>query len=143
MDVNMLFIDLAKVAHGAFNTLLTFVFVYQAWTGLAIRRGRKSGHPRPTVVKRHRKLGPLLVVMSAAGYCFGLVLVRMDRGHVLEYPLHFAVGSLIVLVVLAQFAVSKKIKGRGLSIRALHLFIGISIIGLYTLQIAIGVGVLL
>lgn len=143
MDVSLLFIDIARVAHGAFNTLLALAFIYQSWMGFAIRKARKSSQPRPTAVKRHRKLGPLLVVMSAVGYCFGLVLVRLDKGHVLEYPLHFIVGSLIVLVVLAQFAVSKKIKGRGLSIRALHLFIGISIICLYALQLAIGLGVLI
>jgi len=143
MDILLLFIDIGRVAHGAFNILLALAFAYQAWIGLAIRRGRKSGRPRPTAVKRHRKLGPLLVIMSAVGYCFGLVLVGLDKGHVLEYPLHFTVGSLIVLAVLAQFAISKKIKGRALSIRTLHLFIGISIICLYALQIAIGMGILL
>jgi peptidoglycan/LPS O-acetylase OafA/YrhL len=136
-------IDLAKVVHGAFNFLLALVFLYQAWMGLAIRRGRKKGSPRPPIIKRHRRLGPLLVILSAAGYCFGLALVLIDKGHALEYPLHFAVGSLIVLFVLGQFAVSKKIKGRESFFRTLHLLVGICIVCLYALQMVIGVGVLL
>lgn len=141
MDFN-LFIGMAILAHGAFNTLLALAFVYQAWLGFAIRSGRQSGRPRPTNIKKHRKFGPLLVLMSAAGYFFGLILVSLDKGHVLQYPLHFTVGSLIVLAVLGQFAVSKKIKGRNLSFRTLHLFIGIVIMGLFALQIAIGLGML-
>jgi hypothetical protein len=136
-------IDLAKVAHGAFNFLLALAFLYQAWMGLAIRRGRKKGSLRPPVIKRHRRLGPLLVLMSAAGYGFGLALVLIDKGHVLEYPLHFAVGSLIVLFVFGQFAISKKIKGRASFFRTLHLLIGICIICLYALQMVVGVGVIL
>jgi hypothetical protein len=136
-------LDLAKVGHGVFNFLLALVFLYQAWMGLAIRWGRKKGSPRPPIIKRHRKFGPLLVAMSAAGYCFGLTLVLLDKGHALEYPLHFAVGSLIVVFVFGQFAVSKKIKGRESFFRTLHLLIGICIICLYALQTAIGVGVLL
>ena len=141
--VRLMIIDIAKIAHGAFNTLLAFAFLYQAWMVLAIRRGRKNGRPRPTIIRRHSKFGPLLVVMSATGYCFGLVLVTLDKGHALEYPLHFAVGSLIVLFVFGQFAVSKKIKGCESSFRTLHLLIGICIISLYAFQIVIGVGVLL
>jgi peptidoglycan/LPS O-acetylase OafA/YrhL len=136
-------IDLVKVAHGTFNLLIALAFLYQAGMGLAIRRGRKKGSPRPTIIKRHRRLGPLLVVLSIAGYCFGLILVSLDKGHAFEYPLHFAVGSLIVLFVFGQFAVSKKIKGRESFIRTLHLLIGIGIVCLYALQMVIGVGVLL
>jgi len=142
MDFN-LFIDLAKIAHSAFNSLLALAFAYQARVGLSIRRGRKSGQPRPAVVGRHRKLGILLVLMSVVGYGFGLTLVIIDKGHVLEYPLHFTVGSLIVLAVLGQFAVSKKIKGRDSSFRTPHLILGVGILCLYALQILLGVGVLL
>lgn len=136
-------LDLAKVAHGAFNLLIALAFLYQAGMGMAIRRDRKKGSPRAPIIKRHRRLGPLLVILSIAGYGFGLVLVLIDKGHVLEYPLHFAVGSLIVLFVVGQFAVSKKIKGRESFFRTIHLSIGIGIIFLYALQMVIGVGVIL
>lgn len=136
-------IDLAKVAHGTFNFLLAIAFLYQAWMGLAIRRGRKKSTPRAAIIKRHRRLGPLLVVMSAAGYGFGLALVLLDKGHVFEYPIHFAVGSLIFLLVFGQFAISRKIKGRESFFRTIHLLVGIGIVCLYALQMVVGVGVLL
>lgn len=103
-----LFIDTSKVAHGSFNALLALAFLYQAWMGFTIRRGRKSSTPRLLAIRRHRRLGPFLVVMSLAGYFFGLILVYVDKGRVLEYPIHLAVGSLIVLFVLGQYAVSNE-----------------------------------
>ena len=138
-----LFIDISKLAHGSFNTLLALVFLYQAWMGLSIRRGRKKGEPQVKAVRRHRRLGPFLVVMGLLGYCLGLILVSIDKGQVLEYPLHLAVGSLIVLFLLGQYAVSRKIKGLESSWRTPHLAIGVGIICLYVLQIVIGVGVLM
>jgi FtsH-binding integral membrane protein len=111
--------------------------------GLAIRRGRKRGEPRPKVVRRHRKLGPFLVVLGVAGYCLGLILVIIDKGRVLEYPPHLAVGSLIVLFLLGQYTVSKKIKGLESPWRTPHLAIGVGLICLYVIQIVIGIGVLM
>jgi hypothetical protein len=138
-----LFIDIAKVAHGSFNTLLALVFLYQARMGLTIRRGRKRGEPRLIAVRRHRRLGPFLVVLGLAGFCLGLILVSIDKGQVLEYPLHLAVGSLIVLFLLGQYTVSRKIKGLESPWRTPHLAIGVGLICLYVLQIVIGIGVLM
>lgn len=138
-----LFIDISKLAHGSFNTLLALVFFYQAWMGLSIRRGRKRGKPRPIAVRRHRRLGPILVVLGVLGFCLGLLLVIIDKGRVLEYPLHVAVGAVIVLFLLGQYAVSRKIKGLESPWRTPHLAIGTGIILLYVLQIVIGIGVLL
>jgi hypothetical protein len=138
-----LFIDIAKLAHGSFNTLLAIAFLYQARMGLAVRKGRKRGEPRPKVIRRHRKLGPFLVVLGLAGYCLGLLLVSIDTGRVLEYPLHLAVGSLIVLFLLGQYTVSRKIKGPESPWRTPHLAIGVGLICLYFLQIVIGIGVLM
>jgi len=138
-----LFIDISKVAHGSFNALLALVFLYQARMGLSIRRGRKRGEPQLKAMRRHRRLGPFLVVMGLLGYCLGLILVSIDKGRVLEYPLHLVVGSVIVLFLLGQYAVSRKIKGPESSWRTPHLAIGTGIILLYVLQIVIGIGVLL
>jgi uncharacterized membrane protein len=137
-----LFIDISKVAHGSFNALLALVFLYQAWMGFTIRRGRKRGKSQFIAMRRHRRLGPFLVVMGLLGYCFGLILVYIDKGRVLEYPLHLAVGSLIVLFLLGQYAVSRKIKGLESSWRTPHLAIGVGLICLYVLQIVIGIAVL-
>jgi len=138
-----LFIDISKVAHGSFNALLWLVFLYQAWMGLTIRRGRKRGEPRFTAMKRHRRLGPFLVVLGILGYCLGLLLVYIDKGRLVEYPPHLAVGSLIVLLLLGQYALSRKIKGPESPWRTPHLANGVGIICLYVLQIVIGISVLL
>ena len=138
-----LFIDISKVAHGSFNALLALAFLYQAWMGLTIRRARKRGESQIIAMKRHRRFGPFLVVMGLLGYCLGLILVYIDKGRVLEYPLHLAVGSLIVLFLLGQYAVSGKIKGLESSWRTPHLAIGVGLICLYVLQIGVGIGVLM
>jgi peptidoglycan/LPS O-acetylase OafA/YrhL len=138
-----LFIDISKLAHGSFNTLLALVFFYQAWMGLSIRRGRKRGDSRVKAMRRHRRLGPFLVVLGILGYCLGVILVYIDKGRVFEYPPHLAVGSVIVLFLLGQYAVSRKIKGMESSWRTPHLAIGVGIILLYVLQIVVGVSVLL
>lgn len=138
-----LFIDISKLAHGSFNTLLALVFLYQARMGLSIRRGRKRGESRVIAMRRHRRLGPFLVVLGLLGYCLGLILVSIDKGRLLEYPLHLAVGSLIVLFLLGQYAVSRKIKGPESSWRTPHLAIGVGIICLYVLQIVVGISVLM
>lgn len=138
-----LFIDISKVAHGSFNALLALVFLYQARMGLSIRRGRKRGEPQFIAMRRHRRLGPFLVVMGLLGYCLGLILVYIDKGRLLEYPPHLAAGSLIALFLLGQYAVSKKIKGPESPWRTPHLAIGTGLICLYVLQIVIGIGVLL
>lgn len=138
-----LFIDISKVAHGSFNILLALAFLYQGRMGFTIRRRNQSSENRFIAIRWHRKLGPFLVVMSLAGYFFGLILVYVDKGRVLEYPLHLAVGSLIVLFVLCQYAVSKKIKGPESWWRKPHFATGVGIICLYILQIVIGIGILL
>jgi hypothetical protein len=138
-----LFIDIGKVVHGSFNTLLVLVFCYQASMGLRIRRGRKRGEPQFPVMKRHRRLGPFLVALGIFGYCAGLILVLIDKGRIFEYPPHLAVGSVIVLLLLGQYAVSRKIKGPESLWRTPHLAIGAGIILLYVVQIVLGIGVLM
>ena len=138
-----LFIDISKLAHGSFNALLALVFLYQARMGLSIRRGRKRGEPQLKAMRRHRRLGPFLVCMGLLGYCLGLILVSIDTGRLLEYPPHLVVGSVIVLFLLGQYALSKKIKGPESPWRTPHLANGVGLICLYVLQIVIGIGVLL
>jgi FtsH-binding integral membrane protein len=138
-----LFIDVAKLAHGSFNTLLALCFFYQAGMGLAIRRGRKRGEPLVKAARRHRRLGPFLVVLGILGYCAGLILTYVDKGRVFEYPPHLAVGSVIVLFLLGQYAVSRRIKGLESAWRTPHLVIGSGIIVLYVVQVVVGISVLL
>lgn len=138
-----LFLDLMKVTHGSFNILVTLLFLLQAGLGLAVRRGRMRGEPKFKAVRWHRRLGPYLVAMGLLGYCFGLTLVSIDKGHVLEYPLHFAVGTTIVIFLLAQYVVSRKLRGVAPPWRTAHLAIGAGIVCLYLAQVTIGFAVLL
>lgn len=136
-----LFVDISETAHAIFNSLVALAFLYQASMGLIIRRGRKMGEPRFVAIKRHRRFGPFLVAMGILGYCLGLILVLIDKGRVLEYPLHLAVGSLIVIFLLGQYAVSRKIKGLESPWRTPHLAVGVGILCLYALQIVVGLTV--
>jgi hypothetical protein len=138
-----LYLDVAKLFHGSFNTLVAFSFMYQGWMGLAVRRGRKRGQPRIEIVKRHRRLGPILVVLGALGFCAGLTLAIIDKGTILQYPLHVIVGSVIVLFILGQYTVSKKIKGPESPWRTPHLAIGMGIVVFYLFQILVGLSILL
>ncbi len=138
-----LFIDIGTLVHGSFNTLMAIAFFFQGGMGLAIRRGRKRGEPNVKAMKRHRRLGPFLVGLGIFGYCAGLILVLIDKGKVFAYPPHLIVGSVIVLFLLGQYAVSKQIKGLESPWRTPHLCIGCGIIVLYVVQAVIGVGILL
>lgn len=135
--------EIMKVSHGSFNTLLALAFLYQAWTGLATRSGRRRGLPRFGDVRRHRRLGPYLVVMGVMGFCFGLLLVLLDKGRVLIHPLHFTAGSLIVVFLLAQFGISRRIRASEPAWRAPHLAVGATIPCLYLVQIVLGIELLL
>ncbi len=137
-----LFIDMSKVAHGLFNVFVFIVLLYQAWIGFKIRKGRKTGQSQFAAIKRHRKLGPILVFTGMLGYCFGLILVSIDKGQILEYPFHLTVGTLVVLFLAGQYGVSRKIKGLESSWRTPHLAIGIGIFCLYVFQIVTGMAVL-
>lgn len=129
--------------HGSFNIFVFIMFLYQGWLGLKIRGERKAKKPPTfTIIKRHRKTGPLLVLMSIAGFFVGATIVYLDEGEILEHPLHFFTGSVIVFSVLMTFLISRAIKGRELPWRNLHFMIGLIIICLYFIQVLIGIGIL-
>ena len=94
-------------------------------------------------VKRHRKLGPLLVLAGCLGFFAGLSLVFIDEGNVLEYPLHLLVGLAIVLCLISTYMLSLRIKGPTSPVRTLHFILGITILCLYVIQAFIGLGILL
>jgi hypothetical protein len=135
-------IALLKIIHGAFNSTLLFLFLYQGWMGLKIRRGRKASAPAMDMVKRHRMFGPLFALLGLGGYGFGLTLVYLDKGHIFEYPLHSAVGALITLSLISAFAVSRKIQGYDSPWRTPHFALGLIVIGLFVIQVLVGLSVL-
>lgn len=132
------------LGHGIFNALVLLCFCYQGWLGHGIRSNRLAGAPAPlSVVRRHRRLGPWLVVLGWAGFLAGVLIVLIDEGRVAEHPLHFSLGLAIVLTQTGAFAASRKIRGRGPEGRARHRLLGILILCLYPVQVFVGLGILL
>lgn len=133
-----------RLAHGAFNTVVMLLFFYHARLGFGIRRARLSRTPLPLpAIKRHRKMGPVLAVLSGLGFLAGLTLVLLDTGNVLEHPAHLFVGAAIVALIVTTFVISRKIKGTDSPLRTPHFVIGIAILCLYLVEVFLGIGVLL
>ena len=79
-----------RLVHGSYNTLMIVLFIYQGLLGLKIRKQRKAGNQMPfKTIKRHRKIGQILVLMGVIGFFAGAALIYLDYGRLLKYPLHF------------------------------------------------------
>ncbi len=142
--IDRAYVDYLKVLHGLYNTLVACFFIYQASLGWRIRKERKAGGERNfQVLKRHRQMGPVLALLGLGGYFAGIMLVYIDRGHLLEYPRHLAVGSGLALFIAATFIISRQIKGPESPWRTPHFLIGVIILLLYGLQVFIGLDILL
>ncbi|MHB8790558.1 MAG: DUF4079 family protein [Desulfobulbaceae bacterium] len=132
------------LGHGIFNGVVMLLFCYQGWLGHLIRRQRLAGAAAPlTAVRRHRRAGPLLVMLGAAGFLAGLLLVMIDKGKVISFPLHFSLGLAIVLTQTAAYIVSRKIRAREATGRQFHRLLGIVILSLYPVQALAGLAILL
>jgi hypothetical protein len=132
-----------RLAHGIFNVIVVGLFLYQARLGMKIRRERRAARPLPfPVIKRHRRIGPGLAAMAAAGYFFGIVLVLLSTGGIFEHPSHLIVGSLIVLLLAASVMLSRRIKGPDSPYRAPHFATGIVLVILFLFQVLLGIGAL-
>lgn len=138
------FVAYFKLAHGFFNVSMMALFVYQGWMGYLIRSARTTGMPAPLdAVRKHRKAGPVFALWGALGFAAGVIMVLLDKGKVLEYPLHFFVGLAIVLTILGAFLVSRRIKGPDPRFRNLHFSLGLLLLALYVVQVLLGLGILL
>ncbi len=131
-----------KLLHGAYNTAMMLLFMYQGLLGLKIRNQRIQGRQNFSIVKRHRKLGPVLALMGIAGFIAGMVVIYLDKGRIMEYPLHFLTGMSIALSITAAFLISRRIKRPDSPWRTPHLMIGIFILCLYIIQVTLGIGIL-
>ncbi len=133
-----------RLLHGLYNTIIALLFFYQGLLGFKIRRQRKSGKPSGiTTAKRHRKLGPVIAILSVTGLFSGITLVLIDKGNILEYPPHLIAGVALVLFILVSYRISKKIKGKDSPFRNPHFIVGICILSIYLIQLFLGLGVLL
>jgi len=138
--MNKELISYLRLLHGAFNALVFSLVLYQGVLGFRIRRSEK----KPVqVVRRHRRLGPFLPILGGLGFLAGIIIVFLDSGRVFKFPLHFAAGLTIVILLMTTFIISKKIKGPEPYWRNRHFFLGILIILFYLVQIILGLGMLL
>jgi len=129
-----------KLFHGAFNTCILVLFVYQGMLGRRIRRA----DTRPfDVIRRHRKIGPAAAVLGVSGFMAGMTVLYLDAGHIVKYPLHFITGLIVVVLIMTTWIISTKIKGEDPSWRNRHYTIGILIIIFYFIQAILGLGILL
>ena len=133
-------IEYLKLFHGAYNTIIFLLIVYQGTLGLRIRKSAERPIP---LIARHRKIGPAAVVLGGAGFIAGMSLAFIDHGRVLKYPLHFFCGLAIVALLITTFLISKKIRGPESLWRNRHYAVGIIIVLLYSVQVVLGLGALL
>ncbi len=137
-------ISYLKILHGIYNTTVMLMFLYQGCLGLKIRRNRERGNlPLPKIVKRHRRLGPVLALFGISGFFAGLTLVYLDYKDIMKYPIHLFVGLTIISLVSTTFFISRKIKNLDSPWRTSHFRIGILILVFYCIQILLGLGILL
>ena len=137
-------VEYLKLGHGLFNTLMMLLFVNQGRLGLKIRKKRKGDLPKDfTIIRKHRKRGPVLALFGILGFLAGVTLVYMDKARILEFPAHFITGASISFLLIATFLISRGIRGPESSLRIIHFIIGIGILCLYLFQIFLGLNILL
>lgn len=133
-----------RLVHGMYNTSMMLLFFYHGRQGMIIRRMRKARAPLPfPVIKRHRKMGPILTLFGVLGFFIGFTLVLIDTGKVLDYPPHLFTGMAIVALLITTFVISRKIRGADSPFRTPHLILGIAILCIYLIEVSLGIGVLL
>ena len=142
--INRELIPYLKLAHGAYNTLVMSLLIYQGWLGLRIRKKRKAGERQDfEIIKRHRRNGPIFAIMGCVGFLAGITIIYFDKGRIFLYPLHFINGSLIALLLISTYLISKKIRANESPWRTRHFILGIVILCLYLIQVYLGLGILL
>jgi hypothetical protein len=132
------------LGHGLFNLLVFGLLIRQGWLGLSIRKARQNGAPRPiAAIRSHRRTGPVVAILGGTGFLAGMILVLFDKGRLIEYPLHFTTGSMIVLVLCTLYLLSRRITGVDSPYRNPHAGLGLLLLILYLIQAFLGLGILL
>jgi len=132
------------LVHGLYNGAVGFLSFYQGWLGLKIRRARRSQSSFPlAAVKRHRKIGPFLPFLAGLGFLAGLLLIALDRRRILAFPAHFALGLALVLLLFLQKRLGARIKGPLSPLRTPHFLLGILILIAFSIQVLLGLSILL
>ncbi|MCE5262161.1 MAG: DUF4079 family protein [Deltaproteobacteria bacterium] len=143
MTIAREWLDLLKILHGTYNTLIALALLYQGSLGLKIRKARREGGEELRAVGRHRRSGPLLVLLGILGYVAGVILIYLDKGHLFEFRIHHGVGLMIVILLFATFRVSRRIGAPDSPWRTPHFLLGVTILCAYLLQLYLGLNILL
>jgi len=133
-----------KYLHALYSGFIALLVFYQGWIGFKIRRERVAGRPPIVkVVKRHRKMGPVITIMGIAGFFAGAITVYLNEGRFFQHPIHFVIGLSIAAFVSTTFVISRKIRSQDSPLRHPHFIVGLVIICLYCIQIFVGISMLL
>ena len=136
-------VEYLKLGHGTFNATVFFFILYQGLLGYRIRKARLAQVSAVNDQKRHRRNGPVLVVLGIAGFFAGMFLVYLDYGYILKYPLHFMNGAAIAIALGGLLLISKKIMGVATPWRDAHFTLGVITVFLYLSQVLLGLSILL
>lgn len=131
--------------HGVFNLAVFALFVYEGSLGLKIRRARRKQVMPPPVssIRRHRKNGPLFVILGLIGFLIGLALVMAtSRGRVVLFPAHFYVGLVVLVLLIANYVVTRSIKRPVSPARTPHFALGVLMLATYVIQAVLGIRIL-
>jgi len=132
-----------KLAHGFFNLLMMFLIIYQWSIGLRMRKKRNAGEqPDAKLIRKHRRNGPIFVILGCLGYIAGVSIAYLDKGEVIQFPLHFITGSLIASSLVSTYFISKKIRVTKSRWRTSHFMLGTLIVSLYFVQVFLGLNIL-
>ena len=125
-----------KLFHGTYNAIIMILVVYQGMLGMTIRKSKAAPLP---IIKRHRKIGPIAVVLGTIGLFTGMLVIYFDFGRILKFPFHFITGLMITSALIASYFISNKIKGPEKLWRNRHFALGKLIIVLYVVQVLLGI----
>jgi hypothetical protein len=130
--------------HGLFNLAIGFLIAYQGFLGLKIRKARRAASPFPVkTIKRHRRIGPFLPILSAFGFAAGLLLIRLDHRRLLAFSAHFFLGLSIVFFLVLMRRIGLRIKGPDSPFRTRHFGLGMLLLLIYVVQAFLGLSLLL
>ena len=132
-----------RYLHGSFNLSVAGLVFYQFRLGRGLRNKRLAGKPDPQKVRKHMRIGPVAVAAGILGFLAGNILIFVDKGRLMEYPIHSLAGTLIALGLVSVFMLSRKMVAGDPSKRTLHGRVGMALVALYAVQVLLGLGILL
>ena len=75
--------------------------------GLKIRKERIAERlPTISIVKRHRRMGPIITFLGITGFFAGILVGYLNEGYIFKHPLHFINGVSIVVLIFTTYTVS-------------------------------------